>query len=57
MTYFGRMTPEARERRDNLILELWAMGWTRERIASDPRVDVTPSRVSQIVANFGKSFR
>jgi hypothetical protein len=40
-----------RPKRDAHIMELWALGLTREEIGE--RVDLTPQRVSQIVHSFG----
>jgi hypothetical protein len=40
--------------RDELIMELWEMGVSREEIAE--RVDLTPQRVSQIVNGFGAGW-
>ena len=52
---WGYPTKAEREARDAHILELWQMGYDRDQIAR--WVDLTPQRVSQIVANFGCTFR
>lgn len=44
-----------REKRDARILELWEAGVSCKDIAA--AVDLTPTRVSQIVRRFGESFR
>lgn len=44
-----------RERRDEHIMELWEMGWSREEIAQ--MVGLTSARISQIVRSFGATFR
>jgi len=44
-----------RDARDAHVLELWAMGYSRQEIAR--WVDLTPQRVSQIVNGFGKGWR
>jgi DNA-binding NarL/FixJ family response regulator len=41
--------------RDEHIMELWAMGESREEIAE--QVDLSPQRVSQIVNGFGAGWR
>lgn len=49
------LTPAEREERNAWIMELWAMGLSREDIAE--RVDLTVQRVSQIVNSFGAGWR
>jgi hypothetical protein len=49
------LSPEEREKRNQHVLELWQMGYSRQEIAG--RVDVTPQRVSQIVLSFGVEDR
>jgi len=44
-----------RIKRDEHIMELWAMGESREEIAE--QVDLSPQRVSQIVNGFGAGWR
>lgn len=48
-------TAEQRAERDERILELWALGETRQEIAR--RFDLTPERISQIVNGHGKGWR
>ena len=48
-------SPEERKARNVQIMEWWELGVPRDEIAR--RVDVTPSRVSQIVSDFGCTFR
>ena len=52
MTWLTRAEQAARNER---IYELWSMGYDRQTIAA--WVDVTPQRVSQIIADFGCTFR
>ena len=49
------LSPDERAERNEWIMELWAMGETREQIAE--KVDLTPQRVSQVVNGFGAGWR
>jgi DNA-binding CsgD family transcriptional regulator len=55
MTTWRWLTPEEREKRNEHILELWAMGYSRIEIAE--KMDITAQRVSQIVNSFGAGWR
>jgi DNA-binding CsgD family transcriptional regulator len=52
---WGNLTREDLERRNGRIHELWAMGYSRREIAQV--VDLSPARISQIIADFGATFR
>lgn len=49
------LSREEQESRNVRIMELWALGYSRQAIAE--RVDLTPQRISQIVNNFGYGWR
>lgn len=51
---WGGQTKADLERRDDHVHELWAMGFTRDEIALV--VDLTPSRISQIVRSFDEDI-
>jgi hypothetical protein len=48
------LTRAEQEKRNEHIMELWAMGYDRQYIAKI--VDLTPARISQIVNSFGCGF-
>ncbi len=49
------LSPEEREKRNEHILELWAMGYSRQIIAAE--MDLTVQRISQIINDFGAGWR
>jgi hypothetical protein len=49
------LSREEQESRNVRIMELWALGYSRQAIAE--RVDLTPQRISQIVNSFGEGWR
>jgi hypothetical protein len=44
--------PATRQARNVAILELWAMGFSRQEIAE--QYDLTPVRIGQIINDFGQ---
>ncbi len=52
---WGSVTKADIEGRNAHVMELYAMGWSRRELAD--RFMLTPQRISQIVNDFGYTFR